>query len=84
MPTNIRTTRKFNAETGYPSIGDAGCDSLEIDLDNLYANKVWASEVLKTNNTTAYTPTGNYNPATKIYVDNKLGDIATILNYING
>ena len=31
------------------------------------------SDVLKKNNTTAYTPTGDYNPATKKYVDDNKG-----------
>lgn len=35
--------------------------------------------VLTTDNTTSYTPTGNYNPATKKYVDDQVGAINTIL-----
>lgn len=33
---------------------------------------------LKLNNTTAWTPTGNYNPATKKYVDDKNPQVATL------
>lgn len=41
--------------------------------------------VLGLNNTTAYTPSGDYNPATKKYVDDTVGDINTILeSIING
>lgn len=35
--------------------------------------------VLTTNNTKSYTPSHNYNPATKKYVDDAVGDIETIL-----
>lgn len=39
---------------------------------------------LTTNNHTAYTPTNNYHPATKKYVDDAVGNIGTILDSING
>ena len=35
--------------------------------------------ILCTQNTMAYTPTGDYNPATKKYVDDQVGNINTIL-----
>lgn len=35
--------------------------------------------VLNTNNTAQYTPTGDYNPATKKYVDDQVGAINTVL-----
>jgi hypothetical protein len=37
---------------------------------------------LGTNNTTSYTPTGDYNPATKKYVDDIVGDIESLLGGI--
>ena len=37
------------------------------------------SEIITKNNTTSYTPTGDYNPATKKYVDDQVGNINTIL-----
>lgn len=40
----------------------------------LYNNKI-----LATDNTTAFTPTGDYNPATKKYVDDLVGNISTVL-----
>lgn len=38
-----------------------------------------SKRVLLTNNTLAYTPTGDYNPATKKYVDDQVGNINTVL-----
>jgi hypothetical protein len=35
--------------------------------------------VLTKTNTTAYTPTGDYNPATKKYIDDIVGDVETLL-----
>jgi len=64
-------TRIFNADVGDDSVGNAGPDAIEQDLDNLYDNKAWLKDVLAKNNTTEYTPTHNYNPAPKKYVDDK-------------
>lgn len=38
-----------------------------------------SKRVLLANNTLSYTPTGDYNPATKKYVDDQVGNINTIL-----
>lgn len=38
---------------------------------NLWNNKADKSNVLEKNNTTAFTPTTNYHPATKLYVDSQ-------------
>ena len=58
---------------------------------NSYENRGWEAvdktakdyadnNFLKKNNTTAYTPTGNYNPATKKYVDDAIStNITTVL-----
>ena len=40
--------------------------------------------ILSTTNKVAYTPKDNYNPATKKYVDDIVGDINSILDAING
>ena len=42
---------------------------------------IWKVELplLATNNSGKYTPTGDYNPATKKYVDDQVGNINTIL-----
>lgn len=61
--------RIFNANVGDESTGNAGPDAIEQDLDNLFNNKVWKEDVLTKDNTVPYTPTQNYHPATKTYVD---------------
>ena len=53
-------------------------------IANYYINALNGNnQILGTNNTTAYTPTGNYNPATKKYVDDTVstavGNINTVL-----
>lgn len=73
----MQTTRIFNADVGDESVGNAGPDAIEQDLDNLYQNKAWKDEVLTRNNTEVYIPSNDYNPATKKYVDGYLADIAT-------
>lgn len=51
-----------------------------IILYNYYGYDVLdATNILFKNNTTTYTPTGDYNPATKKYVDDQVGNINTIL-----
>lgn len=48
------------------------------------ANNTLASSVkiLTVNNSTVYTPTQDYHPATKKYVDDTVGNIATVLENI--
>ncbi len=70
-------TRIFNADVGDDSVGNAGPDAIEQDLDNLYENKAWKEDVLTKNNITPYEPSSAYNPATKKYIDDYLADIAT-------
>ena len=45
--------------------------------DNLYGSTIFARKghVLTKTNTAAYTPTSDYHPATKLYVDEKVADI---------
>mgnify|MGYP000936438463 CR=1 FL=1 len=70
----MQLTRIFNASVGEKSIGNAGPDAIEQDLDNLYANKAWKDDVLIKTNTTVYTPSQNYHPATKKYVEDYSND----------
>ena len=64
-------TRIFNADVGDDSVGNAGPDAIEQDLDNLYENKAWEKDVLTKSNTIEYIPTHDYHPATKKYIDTK-------------
>jgi len=64
-------TRIFNADVGDDSVGNAGPDAIEQDLDNLYENKAWKKDVLTKSNTIEYIPTHDYHPATKKYIDTK-------------
>lgn len=85
MATNTKArARTFEAEAGDASIGRAGCNAIENDLDALFEGKVWGEEVLKRGNEEIFNPTKDYDPATKIYVDSRVGEITTILDYING
>ena len=46
----------------------------QTDLMNLLNERPTKTEVLTTTNTTAYTPTANYHPATKLYVDERFAE----------
>ena len=65
----IQITRIFNADVGQDSVGNAGPDALEQDLDNLYTNKAWKDDVLTKTNTTAFIPTQDYHPMTKKFME---------------
>lgn len=59
------------------SSGDIGTEDGDVaatvnDELHLLSEKVNSSDVLKKTNTTEFTPTGGYNPATKKYVDDKV------------
>jgi len=73
-------SRIFDADVGMDSVGNAGPDALEQDLDNLYDNKAWLKDVLAKNNTTEYIPTHNYNPSTKKYTDDKTAENTAAVN----
>ena len=51
------------------------------DTCNCTGALIWKAELplLATNNSVKYTPTGDYNPATKKYVDDQVGNINTVL-----
>lgn len=55
---------------------------LEIDLSNYYTKSETDTNFLKKNNTTAYTPAQDYNPATKKYVDDAIQN--SILDALGG
>jgi len=65
----IQETRIFNADVGQESVGNAGPDAIEQDLDNLYRNKAWEEDVLLKTNTIPYTPTLDYHPMTKKFME---------------
>jgi len=65
----IQLTRIFNADVGQDSVGNAGPDALEQDLENLYTNKAWKDEVLTLTNTAVFTPTQDYHPMTKKFME---------------
>lgn len=73
-------SRIFNANVGDESVGNAGPDAIEQDLDNLFNNKADKTEVLTKDNTTAYIPTQDYNPATKKYTDTKATETLQTVN----
>jgi hypothetical protein len=76
----MQLERIFNANVGDDSIGNAGPDGIEQDLDNLYSNKAWNKDVLTRTNTEVYIPTQDYHPATKKYVDDSKQEVADDLN----
>ena len=63
-----------NATTGVVVYPQTLVDSVQDEAGNLLK-----SLVLMLNNTAVFTPTGDYNPATKKYVDGLVGNINTIL-----
>lgn len=54
------------------------------NINESIQNKADISNVLTKDNTTEYTPTNDYNPATKKYIDDIVGPINTTLDEING
>ena len=59
---------------------DNNCTVSSMIITNCASGK----SLLTPDNTKSYTPTGSYNPATKKYVDDIVGDINSILDTING
>lgn len=56
---------------------------VDIDLSDYYTKNETNTNFLKKDNTTAYTPTADYHPSTKKYVDDMVGDIETILTTLD-
>lgn len=55
---------------------------MSIDPNNYYTKDQTNSNFLKKDNTTAYTPSADYNPATKKYVDDTIS--ASVTNMLTG
>lgn len=68
--------------TGNKTLEDLGINIP--DLENYYTKDMVNEAFLTKTNTTSFTPTGDYNPATKKYVDDGLNDInlVILLQYI--
>lgn len=66
---------EMNVESGISSSNGIHATTLNGKAGNLF---------LSTDNTTPFTPTSDYNPATKKYVDDIVVNIGTILDNING
>ena len=87
MNDNKYTLPVASAETlGGIKLGE-GLSADENGVVSASGGDVLASDVLMKTNTTPYTPTNDYNPATKKYVDDSistaLGTIETTLQTIN-
>ncbi len=82
---------KINASvipTNNPQTGTIQ-DALDDRYTKLESDNVLANDTLTKNNTQLFTPSGNYNPATKLYVDQKVvaigaGDMAQAVYDTNG
>ena len=66
-----------NATTGVAVYPQTLVDSVQDESGNLLKTLV-----LMLNNTTAFTPTGDYNPATKKYVDDALASFVGGINIV--
>ena len=58
-------------------------DKTTVTIHNATTSLATIDSVLTKTNTTEFTPTSDYHPATKKYVDNLVGDIETVLQTIN-
>lgn len=59
-------------------------NKLQTNDTNLNSGKAESSNVLQLDNTNVYTPTTDYHPATKVYVDSNVGEVNTITNVGSG
>lgn len=66
-----------DATTGIAIYPQTLVDSVQDENGNLLSTLI-----LMLNNTTAFTPTGDYNPATKKYVDDALASFAGGINIV--
>ena len=73
---NALSTAQLNAVNSWIT-------SSKVSTYDWYATTIWnkanTADVLTKTNTTAYTPTANYHPVTKKYVDDIVGNIETLL-----
>lgn len=66
--------------TGNKTLEDLGINIP--DLENYYTKDMVNEAFLTKTNTTSFTPTGDYNPATKKYVDDAVGSIGEPVIYV--
>lgn len=89
------TAFKFSSMYGFPTLLDAKPLLVSNEYVQITSSSITAvaptggiipytTNVLMKDNTTAFTPTSNYHPATKKYVDDIVGDIETALDAILG
>lgn len=76
VPNNDGTFNEYRwTGTSWDNIG-----MIEFDITNYYTKSETDSNFLKKNNTTSFTPSGDYNPATKKYVDDAIStNITSVL-----
>lgn len=79
----VATSGSYEDLTGTPSLATVAVSGSYSDLVNT-PDIVSPENVLQTNNNTEYTPTGDYNPATKKYVDDSVSTInSSVTNLIS-
>ena len=69
---NLTTTVKTDAVAAINEL-KGRCDTEDINITNLQNTKADKTNVLEKDNTTPYTPSADYHPATKAYVDSLTG-----------
>lgn len=72
--TNIRTSYSFSVDVNGLGYGN---DEISIRSSTISISRSKIHQVLDVDNTTAFTPTGDYNPATKKYVDDAVKNAIT-------
>ena len=70
-----KVTGKGLSKNDFTDDYKAKLDNLDTNISETLAGKADKTEVLTKTNTTAFAPTGDYNPATKKYVDDKVSNI---------
>lgn len=70
--TNLTTTAKTDAVSAINEL-KTRCDTEDTNITSLQNNKADKVNVLEKDNTTPYSPTADYHPATKAYVDSLTG-----------
>lgn len=74
---NVDNDKSF--KTTYFTVGvDNTGENVVINGTRIYAHSTCLGRPLAKNNTTAFTPTGDYNPATKKYVDDSVASVNPI------
>ena len=78
--------KKVNDEIIWVDITGATVSYVQTQIQNAkdYAETYADTNFLKKDNTTAYTPSADYNPSTKKYVDDKVKEYKPLQNFPNG